>query len=316
MDEKQRILNRLQASSDRSLCGDYLAQCDYLHRSEIYNLLLFNRMKRKLDDLTKRYYYSCREDWNETLYTMLLRYMGAPANSMAFEKLASTAEYKYIRRHVNSISQLEALIIGTSGLLDEYCNDEYTLDLKREYEYLSRKYGISKMDSSIWQITNINPYNHPIIRMSQIAALVARSDMDIETLIKCRTAADAEKFFTAQASSYWTDHFIPKQTAPKIVKRIGSAKATILAINITVPLQYAYGNYTRNDNLRNEAINLLEELPPESNFKIKAWQSCGVIAHSAYDTQSLIQLTDEYCEQRKCSECPVGMRILYKAGVL
>lgn len=314
VDERQRILNRLEAGADSGACSGFLVQCDYLHRTEIYNRLIYERLGRKLDDLQQRH-KACFEDWGETFYTMLLRFMGAPNNTLAFERLAALAQYKYIRRHIKSASQIEALLIGTSGLLDAYRDDIYTLDLKREHVYLSHKYGIEKMKPGMWKTSGIYPHNHPIIRMSQLAELISRTGLAIDGLMACRTAADTERYFTARASDYWTDHFIPKKQSPSVVKRIGAAKADILAINVAVPLQYAYSRYTSNERLRTSAINLLEELPPENNAKVRLWTAGGLMPRSAYETQSLIQLTDVYCRNRRCSECPIGMRILHRAGV-
>lgn len=314
MDERQRILNRLEAGADSGACSSFLVQCDTLHRFEVYNHLVYERLGRKLDDLHKRY-KACFDNWGETYYTMLMRFMGAPNNSIAFEQLAVRAEYKFIRRHIKSVKQLEALLLGASGLLDAYREDIYTLDLKREYEYMAHKYGIQKMKPGMWQTTKIYPHNHPIIRLSQLAGFMSRTELSLDGIMGCRTTADVEKFFAVEASEYWNDHFIPRQQSPKLVKRLGVSKAHILAINVVIPLQYAYACYTSNERLRTSAMSLLEDVPPENNVKVRLWTSGGVQLKNAFESQALIQLTDAYCRERRCSECPIGMRILYKAGV-
>jgi hypothetical protein len=78
-------------------------------------------------------------------------------------------------------------------------------------------------------------------------------------------------------------------------------------------LQYAYGEYTDNDKLRNKAISLLEDLPAESNSIIAQWKSYGQLAQTAFDSQALLQLSFEYCRHQRCEECPVGRQILSKA---
>ena len=309
MEEVQRIINRLKTGAELCACGGYLAQTDTLHLTEIYTSLGYERLGRKNDDIRKIHTAS-DENWNQTFYTLLLKFLGAPNNSKAFEKLASRVEYRVILHYCNSLHSLEALLIGASGLLDCYSDDEYTLNLKSEFAYLSHKYNIEKMSPSEWVTTRIYPHNHPVLRMAQAAAFLSQRDFVLDTMLKCREPKDVAVLFGVGASDYWTHHFLPAHDSTEQIKRIGHFKSNILGINVVAQIQYAYGCYMGNETLRDRAITLLEKTPAESNSKISRWTAYGVRPKNAFETQALIQLGDCYCKPKRCEECPIGRRII------
>lgn len=312
MDEVQRWIERLEAGADSYACNGYLARLDPLNRTEIYTSLLHERLKRKCED-TLRTYTSTGEDWEQTFFVMLMKFMGAPANGKAFEMLAHRIPYRLLSWCLGSGRSLEALLIGGSGLLDAYRDDQYTLDLKREFEYLTHKYDIKKMSPSMWKISNIYPHNHPVIRMSQVAAILSQKNFLIGNLTECRTPKDVEQLLCVEASEYWVDHFAPSVQSSSRVKRLGAEKSAILAINVVVPLQYAYGNFKSGGSaskLCDRALDLLESVAAENNFKVRRWTSAGLEIKSAFESQALIQLGDEYCDKARCTRCPIGRRII------
>jgi len=54
----------------------------------------------------------------------------------------------------------------------------------------------------------------------------------------------------------------------------------------------------------------LEDISPEKNKIIKGWSNIGITAKSAKQSQALIQLKNEYCNQKKCLQCRFGHSIL------
>ena len=312
MEEIQRILNRLKTGAEVCACGGFLAQIDPLHRMEIYTTLGYERLARKNEDIRK-IYAAAHEDWNQTFYTLLLRFLGAPNNSRPFEKLASRVGYNIILRYKSSLQSLEALLIGASGLLDLYPNDDYTFSLKSDFSYLSHKHNIEKMSPSEWVTTRIYPHNHPVLRMAQAAAFLSQRDFVMESMLKCQKPQDVAALFSVGASDYWTNHFLPAHDSTEQIKRIGHFKSNILGINVVAQLKYAYGSYVGSEQLCNQATSLLESTPAESNSKINRWAAYGVRPKSAFETQALIRLGDCYCKPKRCEECPIGRRIIKSA---
>jgi hypothetical protein len=103
---------------------------------------------------------------------MLLRTIGGMDNKEAFTELAHRVPYAAILRERQVPQNVEAMLIGASGLLEIYPHDIYILDLKRNFEYLATKYSITPMRASEWKLTKILPNNHPILRLSQVATFL------------------------------------------------------------------------------------------------------------------------------------------------
>ncbi len=82
--------------------------------------------------------------WEETLWWMLARNFGLYVNADAFEELARSIPYNLLSRHRNRLNQLEAILLGQAGLLEEESMDEYDLGLQKEYRFYAAKYGLKK----------------------------------------------------------------------------------------------------------------------------------------------------------------------------
>lgn len=306
----KRHINRLKAGASYFGCGGYLARIGTLNRLSLYNTLSFERLNRKLGDIQK-FFLSSEQNWQQTFYIMLLRIMGGMDNKEPFTTLAHHVPYAAILRERMVPQNIEAMLIGASGLLELYPHDEYILNLKRNFEYLSTKYSIEKMSAEEWRLTKIYPNNHPILRLSQIATLLTHTSDIMDRMLACRSGEDVYRLFSCETLPYWINHYTPASSQQRsVAKRIGRTKTDLIAINLVAQMQYAYGEYTDNDKLRNKAIALLEDLPAESNSIISQWKSYGSIAQTAFDSQALLQLSFEYCRHQRCEECPVGRQIL------
>ena len=311
MQDRQRIINKLKAGARCFACGGFLASMDSLHRTEIYHALGYERLRRKNADVN-RFYTELRSDWPQTFYLMFLRVMGGENNKEAFTELARTVPYAAVLREKLVPRNIEAMLIGASGMLDRYPHDEYILDLKRNFEYLVAKYSIAPMSCSRWRLSNIRPNNHPILRLSQAAMFLASSRDVMDRTLECRTDKDVNRLFGAETAPYWLTHYTPANASAEVAKRIGRMKTDLIGINLVVQMQFAYGSYTGNEALRMRAITLLESIAPENNYAIRGWNAYGSLAQTAFDSQALLQLTKEYCRDGRCEECPVGRRIIAK----
>lgn len=313
MDERKRNINRLKAGASYFGCGGYLSKLDTLHRLDIYNKLGFERLSRKNNDIN-HIFEECQQNWQQTFYTMLMRTMGGVDNKEAFTELARRVPYAILLREREVAANVEALLIGASGLLTLYPHDEYILNLKRNFSYLSTKYSITAMEASAWRLKRIYPNNHPILRLSQVASFITYTREMMDRMLACTSGDDVYNLFSCQTLPYWQTHYIPASTSPSVAKRTGRTKTDLLAINLVVQMQFAYSSYTGNERLYSRALGLLESLPAEKNSIIAQWNSFGPLARTAFDSQALLQLSFEYCRDRRCEECLVGKQILDKTA--
>ena len=83
----------------------------------------------------------------------------------------------------------------------------------------------------------------------------------------------------------------------------------MIVINTIVPIQFAYAK-SKNKDISEELISLLNQVAPESNAVIQKFATFGIKSKSAFDTQSLLQLKNEYCNKSQCLSCAVGAALL------
>lgn len=302
-------MNRLLAGAEAYACGGYLASQTALQRSELFTALTFDRLQRKMLTLD-RLHHEATENWNQTFYLMYFRTLGDRQNQEAFLSLARRVPYAVVLRERLVPHAVEAMLFGASGLLELYHHDTYTLDLRRNAEYLAAKYNIEPMEADAWSLADIRPANHPVLRLAQAAEFFTQDEFVMDRTMACRTEADVRQLFCVDTSPYWRTHHIPGAESDESPKRIGNFKANIIGINLVALLQFAYGSYTGSEQLRDSALTLLERLPAEDNRYMRCWRNAGVTPRNAFESQALLQLDTEYCTVKRCAECPVGRRIL------
>ncbi len=254
-------------------------------------------------------------DWEETFYRLLARYFGFRINTEPFEMLASALPFRIIRKHSDSLFQLEALLFGSAGMLEEglfkdALNDEYYRLLIREYRILSSKYSLKPIHGWLWKFSRLRPANFPTVRISQLAAMLSVSGGLFSRVIEATSLKQLRNVFEVSASPYWDDHFIFGKISRNHVKHTGSQATLIFLINAVIPVIFYYGTIRDIPLIRERAVNFLEELPPEDNLILNEWKEAGISADSAFYSQALIQLRNEYCRKRRCLECRIGSSLV------
>ena len=215
------------------------------------------------------------DNWNQTFYLLYFRTLGDRRNQEAYLELARRVPYRVVLRERRVPHAIEAMLFGASGLLDLYRNDEYTLNLRRNFEHLAAKYDIRPMEAAVWELAEIRPANHPVLRLAQAAEFFAQDEFVMDRTMACRSEEDVRRLFGIEAAVYWRTHFVPAAESDSRPKRIGAFKANIIGINLVVVLQFAYGSFMANERLRDSALSLLERLPAEDNRYMRDWAAAA-----------------------------------------
>jgi hypothetical protein len=84
----------------------------------------------------------------------------------------------------------------------------------------------------------------------------------------------------------------------------------LILINNVIPFLFLYGKMKSIPRYQDKALALLEKIAPESNSIIRKFGEFGIIPESASQSQALIELKTNYCDQKKCLECRIGLELI------
>jgi len=254
-------------------------------------------------------------DWEETLYRLVSRYFGFRVNTDPFELLASRLPLKVIRKHADNLLQVEALLFGTAGLLDEALfreavNDEYYLLLTREFRVLKAKYALQPVDGWLWKFHRLRPANFPTVRLSQLAALLAHSEGLFSRVLECSDTGDIRNLLSVKASSYWSNHYLFGKEVTRSIRQAGRQSVDLLIINAIVPMLFVYGKAKQQPGRCSKAVDILENLPAEENSIVSDFTEAGLKPESAFASQALIELRTIWCRYHRCLSCLIGSSLI------
>lgn len=304
-------LDELRAGRSRGACYRHIASLNATDYNALTSHLVSERIMRKYREITDIYKRN-NGDWAETLHVVLFRFLGGKHNRTATERLAGIVNSRMIMRENSSLAKIEALLMGSAGLLDLYNSDDYIDLLRQEFEHLAAKYNITPMSHEEWQFSGMYHNNHPTLRIAQIAACLHENKISMPSITSCTTRRDVYNLFSGKASEYWMQQVLASNSLNNIEPRIGSFKSDILGINLVAPMMYAYGTYTESQLLVSRAMTLLSNIPAEDNRYTRLWRSHIPTPKSAIESQAFIQLSTVYCEMRRCDDCPLAKLLTYR----
>lgn len=302
---------KLVGSALRIPCQRSLSSVPTVTRVGMVHRTLYERLERKahlmIDLLVHNDY-----DWEETTYQLLAKNFGFKDNSEPFLQLARGVPCRYIGRHADRLFQVEALLFGQAGFLEERMRETYHRELRREYQVLAAKYRLAatRLKTTQWKFMRMRPANFPTLRLAQFCALVANQRNLFSRLLEAETYHDARSIFDNEPGEYWRTHYSFGSPMRSEVSKPGQASVDNLIINTVVPLLVAYGKQRDRQELIDRAECMLEQMAPEENRIVRTCGAAGFEVKNAFDSQALIQLFNSYCSARQCLNCAIGTAIL------
>lgn len=297
-------------------CASRLQHIDVLRRADWTETLIIERLQHKAARIEESL-RSSNGDWNAACFRTLARALGFGLNSIPFEMLAESIDLNHLRRHSDNLLQMEAIFFGQAGMLDPTVNltDRRYQLMCREYQFLARKYSMHPISRTAWKFARTRPQNLPYRRIALLAKAMAETP-DLYSRI-VQTEGDEDKLrplFRWEVDPYWSRRLTfggDCQTEANPTS-LSEASISILLINVAAPLLYAYALLHCDHDMKEAAISLLADLPPERNAIVRSWQQLGFEAKDAGMTQALIHLRKEYCDRHECLRCRFGHQILRK----
>ncbi|HKK76906.1 MAG TPA: DUF2851 family protein [Saprospiraceae bacterium] len=253
-----------------------------------------------------------KNDWEQVFYQALAHSMGLPVNKEAMEALAVRTPLRLLRKHRDQLFQIEALLFGQAGLLeDREFEEEYPQKLQREYQFLRKKYQLQAISPLEWKFSRMRPSNFPTLRIAQLALLVHQSNYLFSKIMALQSIEEAYYALEVKTSYYWKEHYrFDQRSTQRREKKLGRSTIDLMLINTIIPFIFLYGKKMGLPNYTERALHLLEQIKPENNRLIRDWAERGVPAENACQSQGLIQLYKHYCKSKRCLDCAIGTAII------
>ena len=305
----------LRASRLQIPCSNYISTIDTAKLHAWTDRMLVERLEYKATKITLALDVN-KGDWEDAFYQMLARNFGFHVNAGPFEMLARCLPRNLLLKHADQLHQAEALVFGQAGMLEDEFTDEYPKLLQQEYRFLSRKYGLLPLDKHLWKLLRMRPANFPTIRLAQFARLITTQSVSLQQLLAVQEPERISPLFEVTASPYWNTHYLFDKASRYRNAGLGESSVRNILINTVAPVLFYYGSSIGEDGPCDLAFSLLRTLPAEENHILGEWRRAGIVPDSAYTGQALLGLYSNYCSQKKCLNCSLGITLLNRQNEL
>lgn len=289
-------------------CENQLENFDPFLLNNWQQRLYFERLERKsqpINDLLVK----TNSNWEEVLFCLLAKNFGLNTNGELFYEIARSISFTIIRKEHFQLENLEALFFGKAGFLEEKKEDLYFNNLATKFTFLENKYQLKKTVLVSPQFFKHRPDNFPTIRLAQFASLYHNQQNLFIKVIEAESIEAIYEIFKIAVSDYWQTHYLFDKKSIKKPKSLSKSFVDLLLINTIIPIKFAYAK-SRNEESIESLISLLSHIAPESNAIIQKFNFFKFNAKSAFETQALLQLKNEYCNKSRCLECAIGSELL------
>lgn len=271
---------------------------------------MIRRLQRKSLEIESVFNFN-NKDLEETFFQFLVRSLGTGLNGDSFFMLARNTPIKILRRS-NDNEVLESLLFGNAGLINNP-TDQYSHKLFKEYSFLKKKYKLKMLESGVWKFSKIRPANFPTVRIAQLTKLISSNHNLFDRCIKGKPSLEKlySIFEVIIEDGYWLSHYSFGKQSKERTKSLGKSVVNNIIINVVVPFGFFYSEYVNNHLYKDYVLNLLEELPPEENRITKIFND-KIPNRNAFTSQSLIEMYTEFCQNKKCLQCNIGLNVLNK----
>ncbi|MDR3026515.1 DUF2851 family protein [Chryseobacterium sp.] len=262
-----------------------------------------NEKSEELEQSLIRY----KNNFEAVLFHSFAYSFGLKVNAHIFRQIAESVDYSIINKIRQNPLQLEALVFGISGWLEDPKDGQMKI-WKREFDFIKAKFSISDLKFHP-KFLRLRPPNFPTIRLSQLADLYKHQNL-FSKIMEARNADQLYDIFKSiKASEYWDCHFNFGNISKVQPKTLSKDFIDLLILNTVLPLKYTYHRYHREE-IADEIIELYKTVSPEKNTIITGWKKLGLNITNALESQSLLYHHKTHCEEKNCLACGIGFKLL------
>ena len=291
-------------------CEKDIGQVDSFVTKAWLERLYIERLERRVSGI-QAHLNTHKNHWEAVFFLWLAQGFGSKINKSEFFEVARHIPFQVLTRIKDHPRALEAIFLGTAGLLDSVgIQDKYQEELRTEYRYLLHKFNLKKPETASVQFYKLRPMNFPTIRLSQLAQLFHLHPRIFARCMSLIKRKSLHSLFKVSTSEYWESHYTFGQVSSRRKKIISASFIDTLLLNVVLPFKFAYLKGREKD-AGAVVMKLIREIPPESNAIIKAYSEVGVNADSALESQAILELHQYYCRPNRCLDCMLGHQLLH-----
>lgn len=289
-------------------CENEIAAVDSFILNNWKERLFFERLERKSNEI-KEFLNACNNDFEAVLFKMLAKNFGLKINGEAFLSLANSFNYLVLKKVQFNKNTLAALLFGQAGFLEDRVEEAYFTELKKEYRYLQHKYDLQPIDKKQFSFFRMRPSNFPTIRIAQLISLYHKNQNLFSKIIKVNNLEAFYDLFSVDVPMFWKTHYTFEKEAKSSPKKITKPFVDLLIINTIIPLKFLYQK-NKKGACEDEILAIIKNIKPEKNSIISKFKTLKITSESAFETQSLLELKNNYCAKKRCLQCALGLTIL------
>ena len=310
IDEKTlNAYEHLSGAKSKLPCAPQLKDVNELKFISWMERMAIERLEEKVKRI-EQFFQFYRGDYTQTFYVLFLRSFGFKVNALPFELLAKQLPIQILLKHADNLLQLEALLLGASGLLENQFEEKYVQGLQNEFEHLKNKYNLIPLEKEIFKYSKLRPANFPNVRLMQVAQLIYINKGIFLAPQNTANYTDLMKVLQIKSEGYLKHHYKlgGKETHKEL--SFGETSAESLIINAFAPFFFFYSKKLNKPEYTEASVELLTRCKMESNAKTKLFASRKSNLTNAASSQGIVNLYDNYCVSRKCLKCGIAAAIL------
>ncbi len=267
----------------------------------------------------------------QCLYQGIMDSLGYSKNKLPMLELARRLPLRILASIAKSeksddeyVAQLQALLLGTAGLLPSQCHswcqerfDSHWIDkLERLW---TAAHHTEAMSPEAWHMFRVRPSNSPVRRLVAMSYLLLRYRKEgildgLVSLVKGVAVSHSQKLteglmVTIDGDCATHSGFAFDKT--KCLALLGSGRASDMAVNVLLPFTFAWGQSTSQPELERKAFDLYCCYPKMALNSIERHMMgqlglSNVLVNSAQRQQGLIHIYKTLCTQGRCENCSLS----------
>jgi hypothetical protein len=290
-------------------CKNQLKDVNELKASAWIQRMAIERLELKTE-VIEHTFANFNKDFTQTFYAVLLKNFGFKVNALPFELIANYLPVYIVLKHTHDQKQVEALLLGTAGLLDDQFEDKYLRGLQSEYEFLKNKYKLSSLKKEIFKYSRLRPANFPSLRLAQFAQLICHAPKLISEPQSYTSVKDLKHALQFEPRGYWATHYTADGKKSDAELKLGEDSVQNILINTFSYFFFFYGRKLNKERYQEFALEILDDVKFENNIKTKSFSEMPYSRKTGLLSQGLINLNDNYCSKKACLNCGIGAAIL------